>query len=175
MPAWGAGEVIESHRAGFRAGDRVWGTFGWQDYCTAGDRGSFPLAKIPDEMPLTWPLGVTGITGVTAFIGMLDLARPKVGETVVVSAAAGSTGSVAAQLAKLQGARVIGIAGGTEKCRFLRDELGLDAAIDYKSEPLRERLAALCPNGVDVYYDNVGGPILDDLILHMARRGRIVL
>jgi NADPH-dependent curcumin reductase CurA len=175
MPAWGAGQVVESNHADYRVGDRVWGTFSWQDYVVVGQDGLFPLSKIHPDVPITYPLGVTGITGVTAYIGMLDLGRPEPGQTVVVSAAAGATGSVAAQLAKLRGARVIGIAGGPNKCRWLTDGLSLDAAIDYKHEDVPARLRELCPDGIDVYYDNVGGALTDAIVRMMALFGRIVL
>lgn len=175
MPAWCAGEVVESNDPGFHAGERVWGALSWQDYAIARRDGTFPLSRIEDGVPLSYPLGVTGITGVTAYIGMLDLAKPRAGETVVVSAAAGATGSIAAQLAKLAGARVIGIAGGIEKCRWLVDQVGLDAAIDYRGQAVASRLKELCPAGVDVYYDNVGGAISDAVMLQMARFGRIAL
>jgi NADPH-dependent curcumin reductase CurA len=167
--------VIESRHPSYHAGDRVWGTLSWQEYALSDGGGLFPLKKIAADVPLSYPLGVTGITGVTAYIGMLDFAKPQAGETVVVSAAAGATGSIAAQLAKLSGARVIGIAGGPEKCAWLLDGLKLDAAIDYKNEPLAERLEQLCPHGVNVYYDNVGGAMLDTAITRIGRYGRIIL
>jgi hypothetical protein len=132
-------------------------------------------AKIPAGVPPTWTLGVLGITGITAYFGMLDLGKPKAGETVVVSGAAGATGSVAGQVAKLQGARVVGIAGGPSKCAWLTKEAHFDAAIDYKHDDVAARLRELCPKGVDVYFDNVGGEILDAVLGQIAQRARVVL
>ena len=134
-----------------------------------------PPRKLPPGIPLTPSLGVLGLNGITAYFGLLDLGKPVEGETVVVSGAAGATGSVAAQIAKLEGCRVIGIAGGPEKCGWLLEEAGLDAAIDYKSDDVGRRLDALCPDGVDVYFDNVGGDTLDAVLAGIALRARIVL
>jgi NADPH-dependent curcumin reductase CurA len=174
MPSWSVAQVVDSRRADYAPGDLVWGTFSWQDYAVSDGGGVFPLRKVPRGMPITYPLGVTGITGVTAYLGMCDFARPVPGETVVVSGAAGATGSIAAQLAKICGARVIGIAGGPEKCAWLTEELGLDAAIDYKREDIHGRLRELCPGRVQVYYDNVGGEMLNVLLRAMARHGRVI-
>src|SRR5215472_10216073 len=134
MRAASVAQVVESKNPGFKAGEFVQGTFGWQDYAVSDGKGPLPVSKLPPGVPLTWPLGVLGVTGLTAYFGLLDLGKPAAGETVVVSGAAGATGSVAAQIAKLKGCRVIGIAGGREKCTWLRDEAGLDASIDYKAE-----------------------------------------
>ena len=175
MRAWCAGHVLESRNPRFAPNERVWGTFGWQDYSISDGSGILPLAHVPDGIPLSYPLGVTGINGVTAQIGMVEIGRVAAAETVVVSTAAGATGSVAAQLARNRGARVIGIAGGPEKCAWLRDGLKLTAAIDYKSEDLGQRLRECCPDGIDVYFDNVGGPTLDAVLAHMADHGRIAL
>jgi len=175
MRAWCAGHVVESRHAGFAPGARVWGTLGWQDYSISDGSGSLPLAHVPEGVPLSYPLGLTGINGVTAHIGMLEIGRPAKGETVVVSTAAGATGSVAAQLARNRGARVIGIAGGSEKCAWLRESLKLTAAIDYKSQDLERSLREHCPRGIDVYFDNVGGPTLDTVLAQMADHGRIAL
>ena len=120
-------------------------------------------------------MSVLGMTGMTAYFGLLDVGRPVAGETVVVSGAAGATGSVVGQIAKIKGCRAIGIAGGAEKCRWLTEELGFDAAIDYKSEKVKARLKELCPDGIDVFFDNVGGDILDAALARLALRGRIVL
>src|SRR5262245_40077658 len=166
------GQVIESNDASFPVGSHVSGFFGWQEYAIAGPGRAMPIAA---GTPLTWPIGVLGITGLTAYFGMLEIGKPKPGETVVVSGAAGATGSIAAQIARIQGARAIGIAGGAEKCAWLRDAARLDAAIDYKSEDVGERLSALCPNGIDVFFDNVGGPILEAVLDRIAVRARIVL
>ena len=126
-------------------------------------------------MPLSYPLHIYGLTGLTAYFGLLDIGQPKAGETVVISGAAGATGSTVGQIAKLKGCRVIGIAGGQAKCQWLIDELGYDAVIDYKSESVDERLQELCKNSIDVFFDNVGGDILDSALVNMANRGRIVL
>ncbi|MCC5860481.1 MAG: NADP-dependent oxidoreductase [Gammaproteobacteria bacterium] len=175
MRAGGVAQVVESRHPRFRAGDVVSGTFSWQDFVLVGEQGISGLSKVPRGVPLTWPLGVLGITGLTAYFGMLELGRPVEGETVVVSGAAGATGSVAGQIARLKGARVIGSAGGPEKCRWLTEVAGFDAAIDYRNENTFERLQALCKNSINVFYDNVGGQILDDCLLNMAQHGRIVL
>jgi hypothetical protein len=165
MRAGAVGQVIESRNPAYAVGDFVQGMFGWQEYALAGGGGLMPATPLPKGMPLTWPLGVCGITGLTAYFGLLDLGKPKPGETVVVSGAAGATGSVAAQIARIQGCRAIGIAGGSEKCRWLTDVAKLDAAIDYKRENVAARLRELCPNGIDVYFDNVGGEILDAVLV----------
>lgn len=175
MRAWSAGVVVESRHSEFAAGDRVWGTLSWQDYATSDGSGIFPVRKIPDDIPLSYPLGVTGITGMTAHIGMVTLGAVRAGDTVVVSTAAGATGSAAAQIAKLRGARVIGIAGGPEKCAWLEQSLRLNGAIDYRSGDVGAKLQKLCPEGVSLYFDNVGGEVLDALVLNMAERGRIIL
>lgn len=175
MRAGGVAQVVESRHPRFRAGDIVSGTLSWQDYIVVGEQGISGLSRVPKGVPLTWPLGVLGITGLTAYFGMLELGRPVEGETVVVSGAAGATGSVAGQIARLKGARVIGSAGGPEKCRWLTEVAGFDAAIDYRNENTFERLDALCRNSINVFYDNVGGQILDDCLLNMAQFGRIVL
>jgi NADPH-dependent curcumin reductase CurA len=175
MRAGGVGQIVESRRSDLKVGDFVQGMFGWQEYSIAAPGGLMSATPLPKGTPLTWPLGVCGITGLTAYFGLLDLGKPKAGETVVVSGAAGATGSVAAQIAKIQSCRVIGIAGGTEKCRWLTDQAHLDAAIDYKREDVASRLRELCPKGIDVYFDNVGGEILDAALANLAQRARIVL
>jgi len=169
-----SGEVIESKNPGFPVGCHVQGLFGWQEYAIGG-RGMAQGQLIPEGTPLSWPLGVLGITGLTAYFGLLDLGKPQAGETVLVSGAAGATGSVAAQIAKLKGCRVVGIAGGSEKCAWLTGEMGLDAAIDYKAENVGSRIKALCPDGVNVYFDNVGGAILDAALANLAQRARVVM
>ncbi len=174
MRAGSVGQVVESRSPDYQVGDFLQGTFGWQDYAVVARGGILPASKLPKGVPLTWPLGVCGITGLTAYFGLLDLGKPKAGETVVVSGAAGATGSIAGQIAKLQGCRVIGIAGGTEKCRWLTEQAHFDAAIDYKSENVAQRLRELCPKGIDVYFDNVGGEILDAALANLAQRARIV-
>jgi NADPH-dependent curcumin reductase CurA len=175
MRAGAIGRITRSRHPDFHEGEIVQGTFGWQDYAVVRPDGPIPLMRVPEGVPLTWPLGVLGITGLTAYFGMLDLGRPRAGETVVVSGAAGATGSVAGQLAKLEGARVVGIAGGPEKCGWLVKDAHFDAAIDYKAEDVGARLSALCPKGIDVYFDNVGGAILDACLGRLALRARVVL
>jgi hypothetical protein len=175
MRAAGVGEVVESKHPDFRAGDLVQGLLGWQEYALLPGALLGAQARIPAGVPPTWVLGVLGITGLTAYFGMLDLGKPKAGETVVVSGAAGATGSVAGQIAKLEGARVVGIAGGPDKCAWLVKEAHFDAAIDYKREDVAARLRELCPKGIDVYFDNVGGEILDACLAQIAQRARIVL
>ena len=165
-------EVVESRHPGHAVGDIVSGFFGWQEYAL-GSSGLMGGQTITPEHPLPRYLGVLGGTGLTAYFGLLDVGQAKAGQTVLVSGAAGATGSVAAQIAKIKGCRVIGIAGGAEKCAWLTGDLGLDAAIDYKHEDVSERLDALCPDGVHVYFDNVGGAILESAIAHMAQDGRI--
>jgi NADPH-dependent curcumin reductase CurA len=172
MRAGGIGQIVESRAPGLGPGDFVTGSLGWQEFAIVPGASAF---KIPPGRPLTDYLSVLGGTGITAYFGLLDVARIVTGETVVVSGAAGATGSAAAQIAKIKGCRTIGIAGGAAKCRWLLDELGLDGAIDYKNESVAARLQELCPGGVTVYFDNVGGSILETLIGHMARQGRIVL
>jgi NADPH-dependent curcumin reductase CurA len=150
------------------------GLAGWASHVVADAR---TLAKVPaiPGVPLTAYMSVLGATGLTAWFGMIDIGQPKAGETVVVSAAAGAVGSIAGQLAKRRGARVVGIAGGPEKGRWLTQDLGFDAAIDYRREPVGERLDALCPDGIDVDFENVGGEIMDAVISRMNNFGRVAL
>src|SRR5262245_18173195 len=152
MRAGAVGQIVESRSPDYAVGDLVQGMFGWQEYGIAGRGGLMGATKIPKGMPPTWPLGVCGITGLTAYFGLLDLGKPKPGETVVVSGAAGATGSVAGHIAKIQGCRVVGIAGGTEKCRWLTETARFDAAIDYKREDVAQRLRELSPKGIDVFF-----------------------
>lgn len=175
MRAACVGQVIESRHPDLKPGDFVRGTFGWQDYMATSGGGIIPVTKIAPGLSLTMPLSVLGTTGLTAYFGLLDLGRPQAGDTVVVSGAAGATGSVAGQIAKITGCRVIGIAGGPEKCDWLTSEAGFDAAIDYKSEPVQARLEALCPEGIDIFFDNVGGDILDAVLALIAMKARVVL
>jgi NADPH-dependent curcumin reductase CurA len=163
-------EVVESRAAGFAAGDLVFGDTGWQDYAVLPAR---TLLKLPKITPLTHLLSVYGIAGLTAYFGLLHVGRPKAGETVVVSAAAGSVGSLVGQIGKIKGCRVVGIAGGREKCDWLTAELGFDAAVDYKAGNLFKALKAAAPHGIDVYFDNVGGEVLEACLAQMNLRGRI--
>ena len=173
MRAGGIGRVIASNNDGFAVGDYVYGTFGVQEYAVSDGRGVLKL-----DLSLAEPtayLGVLGMTGLTAYFGLLEVGRLNEGDTVVVSGAAGATGSVVGQLAKIKGCRVIGIAGGQEKCRLVTEEFGFDEAIDYRLPHLRRTLRELAPGGVNVYFDNVGGEILDDVLTCLARGARIVI
>lgn len=174
MRGGAVGRVVASRQPGFVAGDLVQGLFGWQDY-TLIDAATRPPTRVPAGVPPTMALGVLGATGLTAYFGLLEVGKPKAGETVVVSGAAGATGSVVGQIAKIKGCRVIGVAGGPDKCAWVTGELGFDACIDYKREDVRARLGELCPKGVDVYFDNVGGEILDAALARLAFHGRVVL
>lgn len=169
----GAGRVLRSNAPGFVEGDHVYGLLGWQTHAVVS-LASGP-AKLPKELPLASACSLFGLTGMTAYFGLLEVGKLKDGETVVVSGAAGATGNVVGQIAKLKGCRVIGIAGGPAKCAWIKDELGFDAAIDYKSENVAKRLREECPQGIDVYFDNVGGSILDAALANIAMRGRVVL
>ncbi|MGH3151861.1 MAG: NADP-dependent oxidoreductase [Streptosporangiaceae bacterium] len=173
MRAGGIGRVIASEHPGFAVGDDVTGLFGVQEYALSDGRGVMKLDT--GVAPLPTYLGALGTTGLTAYFALLDTGQAKADDTVVVSGAAGAVGSVAGQIAKIKGCRVIGIAGGPEKCRVLTEEFGFDAAIDYREPGLRRRLRELAPRGVDVYFDNVGGEILDDVLACIARGARIVI
>lgn len=170
MAGFALAEVVESQAEGFALGDLVFADTGWQDYAALPARA---LVKLPKITPLTHLLSVYGIAGLTAYFGLLHVGRPREGETVVVSAAAGSVGSLVGQIGKIKGCRVIGIAGGREKCDWLTGELGFDAAVDYKGGPVFKALKAAAPQGIDVYFDNVGGAILEVCLAQMNVRGRI--
>ena len=167
------GEVMASNHPGFKAGDIVEDRLGWQEYGVS--HGSALRRIDPSIAPISTANGVLGMPGMTAWFGLLDIGQPKPGETVVVSAASGAVGQVVGQLAKRAGARAVGIAGGAKKCAFVRDELGFDACVDYKAGNLAVALKAACPDGVDVYFENVGGPIGDTVTMAMNTWGRIVL
>jgi hypothetical protein len=173
MRSGAIGTVVESRNDTYPEGAMVTGLLGWQEYAYLGSGMSANV--LPPGMPMRKMMGVLGATGVTAYFGMLDVGQPKPGETVVVSGAAGATGSVAAQIAKIQGCRVVGIAGTPEKCAWLTDELGLDAAINYRTERVGARVGELCPDGVDVFFDNVGGATLDAVLVHLALHARVAL
>jgi NADPH-dependent curcumin reductase CurA len=175
MRSFAAGEVVASRDARFQEGDLVQGLFGWQDYAIARSRTPSAAAPLPTGVPIETAMSALGLTGITAYFGLLEVGRPQPGETVVVSGAAGATGSAAGQIARIQGCRVVGIAGGPEKCRRLVEDLGFDAAIDYRTEDVTKRLRETCPDGIDVFFDNVGGEILDAALANLARRGRVVL
>jgi NADPH-dependent curcumin reductase len=173
MRAIGLGRVVASNDPSLQLGDFATGLTGVQDYSVVACK---TLNKIdPNLAPLPRYLGALGGTGLTAYFGLLEVGQPKPSETVVVSGAAGATGSVVGQIAKIQGCRAVGIAGGAAKCAYLTEELGFDAAIDYKSEDVRGALSRHCPNGVNVFFDNVGGEILDIVLGQLARKARVVL
>lgn len=173
MRAITAGKVVASKNPGFAVGDYVTGLLGVQEYAVSTGQG---LTKVdPSLAPLPLFLGALGMPGLTAYFGLLDVGQPKAGDTVVVSGAAGAVGAIVGQIARIQGARVIGIAGGADKTRYLTEELGFDAAIDYKQDDVAEALKRLAPNGVDVFFDNVGGAILDAVLMRLAHGARIVI
>ena len=173
MRAIAVGRVVASKNPNFAVGDHVNGLLGVQEYAYSNGQG---LTKVdPKLAPLPMYLGALGMPGLTAYFGLLDIGQPKAGETVVVSGAAGAVGALVGQIAKLKGARVVGIAGGADKVRYLVEELGFDAAIDYKKDDVAASLKTHCPNGVDAYFDNVGGEILDAVLLNLATNARIVI
>ena len=173
MRAGGVGKVLASSHPGFAIGDVVSGMTGVQEFMIANGSEFHKLDA--GAAPLPVYLSVLGMPGMTAYFGLLDVGKPKAGETVVVSGAAGAVGMVVGQIAKIKGCRAVGIAGGAEKCRYLVDELGFDAAIDYKNEDVKKALRQHCPKGVDVYFDNVGGDILDLVLAQLARGARVVI
>lgn len=174
MRSIGIGEVAESRNPGFEEGDIVQGMFGWQEYAVSAGEGLNKLPMIPG-LPLTAFFGLFGHIGATAYFGLLDIANPKAGETLVVSTAAGAVGSLVGQIGKIHGLRVVGLTGSDEKCRWITEELGYDAAINYKTENVRESLKKHCPAGIDIYFENVGGAILDAVLSLINLRARIVL
>jgi NADPH-dependent curcumin reductase CurA len=177
MRGGGIGVVLKSNTPAYKAGDHVTGLVGWQDYTIAGEKPEQRLGVIPKGLPvpLTAMLGACGATGLTAYFGLLDIGQPKAGDTVVVSAAAGAVGSVVGQIAKIKGCRTVGIAGGPQKCRLLIDELGFDAAVDYKRADWKAMLAEATPNGIDVNFENVGGEIMEAVMARMNLFGRMPL
>jgi NADPH-dependent curcumin reductase len=177
MRAGGIGRVIASRSSRFAVGDHVSGGIGVQEYWrgSARDKSAAFTRVDPAIAPLPKFLNVLGMPGMTAYFGLLDVGQPQPGETVVVSGAAGAVGQTVGQLAKLKGCRVVGIAGGKAKCDFVVNDLGFDACIDYKNESVRSGLKAYCPQGVDVYFDNVGGEILDDVLTRIRSKARIVI
>lgn len=173
MRALGVGRVVASRHPGFAEGDYVSGLFGVQEYALSDGKA---VAKVDSGLaPLPVHLSALGMTGLTAYFGLLDVGKPEPGQTVVVSAAAGAVGSMVGQIARIAGCRTVGIAGGPEKCRHVVDELGFDAAIDYRSEDVAAGLRQHCPDRVHVYFDNVGGDILDAVLTRLARGARIVI
>jgi NADPH-dependent curcumin reductase CurA len=173
MRAGGIGQVVASNDPSLAVDDTVVGMTGVQDYAVAKAKD---LTKVDARLaPLPRYLGALGMPGLTAYFGLLDIGQPKEGDTVVISAAAGAVGAVTGQIAKIKGCRAIGIAGGADKCRYVVEELGFDAAIDYKNEDVRAGLARHCPHGIHVYFDNVGGDILDVALSLLARRARVII
>lgn len=171
VPSFAAGEVVRSRRDGVEVGAMMQGMFGWQDFCLVSDDAAVPLRCPSPEKALN----VLGLTGLTAYFGMTQIARPSPHDTVVVSAAAGATGSIASQIARASGARVIGIAGGAEKCRWATEVARLDACIDYRSQDVAAELRRLAPDGISVAFENVGGAILDAVLDNLAIGARIAL
>lgn len=171
MAGWGIGDVVASNASNFSPGDRVSGDFGWQEYAVLPARQltRHDKAHRPEEI-----LGVLGVTGLTAYFGLLDVGRPRAGETVLVSGAGGAVGTIAGQLAKIAGCRVVGTTGGKDKCDWLVRDLGFDAAVDYKAGGLSHQLKAACPRGIDVYFDNTGGDVLAAALARMNLFGRVV-
>jgi hypothetical protein len=174
MRSLAAGRVEASRHPGFQPGDLVSGWFGWQDYA-AVDVAAIDRKVTDTDLPLSTSLGVLGLNGVTAYFGLLDVGQPKAGETVIVSTAAGAVGSCVGQIAKLMGCRTVGIAGGPEKVRLCREEFGFDAAVDYRAGDLDAALAAACPEGADVYFDNTAGPISDAVHRRLRVGARAVI
>ncbi|MGC6512477.1 MAG: NADP-dependent oxidoreductase [Parvibaculales bacterium] len=172
MRGTGLAEVVESRHDGMPVGSLWTGMTGWQEYCTTKGAGYQPA---DDSLSPTASLSILGLTGMTAWCGLYKIGRPVPGDTLVVSGAAGATGSLVGQLAKTSGCRVIGIAGGPEKCAWLVQQAGFDAAIDYKGEDIRSRLKELAPKGVQIVFDNVGGKVLDDMLANLAHQARVVI
>jgi NADPH-dependent curcumin reductase CurA len=177
MRALGVGRVVASKSTHFAEGDLVQGLVGWQDYAVIDERRHKDYVKLPTRAPVPLPtlLGACGFSGITAYYGLTEIAPVQAGETLVVSAAAGSVGSIAGQIGKLLGARVVGIAGGPDKCRYLVDELGFDAAVDYKADNWKQALAEATPDGVHVNFENVGGPVMRAVLSRMVNGGRVAL
>jgi len=174
MRSFSAGTVIASRHPRFAEGDRVMGMLGWQDYAIS-DGSDITRKVIEADLPLSLSLGVLGLNGVTAYFGLLEAGAPRAGDTVVVSTAAGAVGSAVGQIAKLMGCRTVGITGGAEKMKLCTEEFGYDAAVDYKARNVSEMLAAACPRGVDVYFDNTAGAISDAVLARLAVGARVVI
>ena len=173
MRAGSVGKVVESNHPKFKVGDYVLGTGGVQQYALTNGKG---WIKVDEKIaPLSYYLGLLGMPGYTAYFGLLNVGMPKEGETVLVSGAAGAVGSIVGQIAKIKGCRAVGIAGGPDKCKYVVEELGFDACIDYKNESVYAGIKQHCPNGIDIYFDNVGGEILDLALARINRKARIVI
>ena len=177
MRAGGLAEVVESKHSQYKKGDKIVGLTGLQEYVVVEAQSKMPFQKIP-SIPFvsdTLFLGALGMTGLTAYFGMMEIGKPQKGETLVVSAAAGATGSIAGQIGKIHGCRVVGIAGTDEKCNWLTEELGFDAAVNYKHADWKAELAVATPNGIDIDYENVGGEVMAAVLERMNLHGRVVL
>ena len=172
MPGSGIGEVIESACAAIPVGAKVMGRLGWQQFATVAEK---EVSIVPDDELLTARLGPLGTTGLTAYFGLLKIGQPEPGDVLLVSGAAGAVGSVVGQIGKLMGCTTIGVAGGEKKCAWLQDEVGYDHAIDYKNDRVKTRLKELCPAGLNVFFDNVGGPVLNDALGRIAPHARVVI
>lgn len=168
-------EVVESRHPEFSPGDLVHGHMGWEDYSLSDGTGFTASYRVPEGIPPNWAIGALGLTGIVAYFGVHEIARPKAGETIVISGAAGGVGSIASQLAKIHGLRVVGIAGNDAKCDWLRREARVDGAINHRRENVADRLTELCPDGIDIFFDNDGGPTLDLALDRLRPGGRIVL
>jgi NADPH-dependent curcumin reductase len=173
MRAFAVGTIVESKNTNFSVGDCVQGLLGVQQYCISDGT---QLSKIQlNDTPMSWHIGLLGMPGLTAYFGLLDKAKPVAGDIVLVSGAAGMVGSLVGQIAKLKGCTIIGIAGGKDKCDYIKNELGFDFAIDYKTENVAQKIKEFAPNGINIYFDNVGGSILDDALLNLAIGARVVI
>ncbi len=168
-------QVVESRHPDFRAGELVHGFSGWEDYSALDGKGFLDTLHVPPSVPPNLAVGTLGVTGMAAYFGVVEVARPKAGETFVVSGAAGGVGSIACQIAKIHGLRVVGIAGGKEKCDWLVGEGRFDAAIDHRTENVADRLTALCPDGIDIFFDNVGGRVLNEALARLRTSGRVIV
>lgn len=174
MRSFAAGTVVASRHAGYAEGDKVMGMLGWQQYALSDGTG-IRRKVLEHDLPLSLSLGVLGINGVTAYFALTEIGEPRPGDTVVVSTAAGSVGSAAGQIAKLAGCRTVGITGGAAKMKMCLEDFGYDAAVDYKSADFQQSLAAACPTGVDVYYDNTSGAISDAVVARINKNARIII
>jgi len=174
MRAGTLSQVVQSRNPKFQPGDVVVAMSGWQEYEVSNGRGLMKTSPIAGH-PLTVYMGVLGMTGLTAYFGLLDVGMPVAGDTVLISGAAGATGSIVGQIAKIKGCRVVGMAGSADKCKWLVEELGFDAAINYKTEDVDQAIRKACPKGINVYFDNVGGPILDKALKYIRQGARVVI
>jgi NADPH-dependent curcumin reductase len=173
MRAGAVGEVVASQHPDWKVGEHAVGVFGMQDYAAVDAGGAQKVDAAQAPLPVF--LSALGMPGMTAYFGLLDIGNPQPGQTVVVSAASGAVGALVGQIARIKGARAVGLAGGPEKCRYVTEELGFDACIDYKNEDIGKGLSKTCPKGIDVYFDNVGGEILDLCLARLARKARVII